>query len=231
MFYMQYALYLKYETIMPIGLNGYWGSLCEETFADIMYWTDEENADKEYDKDEGFPIGIFGWVNYNQTLAKLHNVNMTHVPFLSMYSNGKSLFDLDYANISHETIDEIGAASNSNIVIIRHFGISAAYRNKGLGEEVLKGFIEQMKGKCGYIVITNNEPAQLGKHNHPYSLYVGQGVELDNLEKDPEKAQWKLNAFWQRCGFRQFKNYDNVFICNVDQAVPNHRKAKAPSTI
>lgn len=71
-----------------------------------------------------------------------------------------------------------------------------------------------MKGKCGYIVFAHNEPAQL----NPKSMYPRMGIELYNLEKDPEKAQWKLNAFWQRCGFKQFKNYDNVFICNVEQA-------------
>lgn len=50
---------------------------------------------------------------------------------------------------------------------------------------------------------------------------------LDGLEKDPEKAQWKLNAFWQRCGFKQFKNYDNVFICNVDKVMSEFFQLKA----
>lgn len=50
------------------------------------------------------------------------------------------------------------------------------------------------------------------------------GVQL----KDPEKAQWKLNAFFQRCGFRPFKNYDNVFVCNVEQAIPGRIEVKHP---
>jgi hypothetical protein len=48
------------------------------------------------------------------------------------------------------------------------------------------------------------------------------------LEKDPEKAQWKLNAFFQRCGFRLFKNYDNVFVCNVDQVVADCKLVMRP---
>jgi predicted acetyltransferase len=219
-----HELYLKYDEMMPIGVKGYWGDLCPQTFADIMYWTGENDADINNEEDEGTWIGTISWATYNQALAMVHDVNMTHVPFLMMQNGRKeALLDLDYTLISQETINETGAASNPNIVVLIHFGISAAFRNKGLGEEVLKGFIEQMKGKCGYVVIVNNTPAQCD----PNSLYPLKGIELDGLEKDPEKAQWKLNAFWQRCGFRQFKNYDNVFICNVDQAVAEQQKAKA----
>jgi hypothetical protein len=91
----------------------------------------------------------------------------------------------------------------------------------------MKGFIEQMIGKCGYIVIMHNEPAQCVTHNKADSLYTRNDIELHSLEKDSEKAQWKLNAFWQRCGYRHFKNYENVFICNVDRAVAEQQKAKA----
>ena len=220
-----YELYLKYDVTMPIGVKGYWGDLCPHTFADIMYWTGETDDDINDEEDEGSKIGTITWATYNQSLAMVHGIDMTDVPFLSMQAHSQALFDLDYTNISQETIDEIGAASNFNIVLLIHFGISADFRNKGLGEEVLKGFIEQMKGMCGYIVIAHNEPAQLD----PNSLYPRMGIELDSLEKDPEKAQWKLNAFWQRCGFKQFKNYDNVFICNVDKVVSELFKAKAPA--
>jgi hypothetical protein len=85
-----------------------------------------------------------------------------------------------------------------------------------------------MKGKCGYIIILRNEPIQFGKESDPDYEYAKPKTELEDLEKDPEKAQYKLNAFWQRCGFNMFKDYDNVFICNVDQAVPDRHRATAP---
>ena len=209
---MEYGMYLKYDCAMNIGIHGHWGELYEHSWADIMYWTE-----KEEDKDDDLKIGIFSWVTFNQALAKVYGITMSDI---IIPGNRQPLEELDYPNITQETIDEIGAASNPNIVMPIHFGIEAAYRNKRLGEEVVKGFIEQMKGKCGYIIITTNTPAQFGQLSGPDSLYSKQGIELESLEKDPEKAQWKLNAFWQRCGFKQFKNYDNVFICNVDQAVP-----------
>ena len=216
---MNYELYLKYEASICIGLHGHWGNLCDHNWADIMYWANSENDDEVDDEYEGTKIGIITWVAYNQVLAKAHDVNMSDVRFFTLLKgNRKALFDLDYTNISQETIAEIGAASNPNFVLLTHFGISSEYRNKRLGEELLKGFIEQMKGKYGYIVIIHNEPAQFTENNDTEGFYEIRGVRLDDLETDAEKAQWKLNAFWQRCGFKQFKNYDNVFICNVDEA-------------
>ncbi len=85
-----------------------------------------------------------------------------------------------------------------------------------------------MKGRCGYIIILNPQPVQCTKYTGPDSLYVVQGVDLDGLEMDPEKAQWKLNAFFQRCGFKLFKNYENVFVCNVDQIVSDNSLVLRP---
>ena len=224
---MEYELYLKYDAQMGIGLHGYWGDLCENTWADIMHWTNTgDNINDE--EDIGTKIGSLYWVTYNQALAMAYEVNMTHVRYMAMLrGHSKALLDLDYTNISQETIDEIGAASNPNIVTIIHFAIEAAWRNKRLGEEVMKGFIEQMLGKCGYVVIVHNEPAQFDDYYNSGNEDARQRMALDKLEKDPEKAQWKINAFWQRCGFKQFKNYENAFICNVEQTVPKLLKAKA----
>lgn len=222
-------VYLKYEAAMPIGVKGYWGDLCTHIFADIMYWTGETDEEINNEEDEGVVIGSMTWVTYNQALARVHGVNMTDIPFLAMQNNSEALFELDYTNITKETINEIGAASNPNITLLIHFGIIAEFRNKGLGEKVLKGFIEQMTGICGYVVVARNEPAQFGKYYSDDSRFTKQIMGLDSLEKDPEKAQWKLNAFWQRCGFKQFKNFANVFICNVDKVVSELFKPKAPA--
>lgn len=220
---MEYELYLKYDQTMALGPARHWGALCEHNWASIMHWTGKDDADINNEEDEGTQIGTIKWVTYNQVLAMVHGVNMTHIPFLSLQINGKAILELDYTRISQETIDEIGTASTPNIVMILHFGIQAPWRNKGTGEQVLKRFIEHMKGKYGYIVILNNKPAQ-------FAPDAKRLLELDKLEQDPEKAQYKLNAFWQRCGFKPFKNYDNVFICNVDQAVP-HLVAQSASQL
>jgi GNAT superfamily N-acetyltransferase len=221
---MEYELFLKFKGELDLNTNDYLGGVFDTIWADIMYATDEaaeaaEAADEDY---EGTKIGIIQLLNYNQALAIQYGIKMSEIPFMTFQYNSKALMELDSTLISQETIDEIGAATNPNIMVLSRFGISAAWRNKGIGEEVLKGIIKQMKGKCGYIVILKGEPAQCGEEG-PDSVYEKLGVELTGLETDPEKAQWKLNAFFQRCGFRLFKNYDNVFVCNVDKVVSERK--------
>jgi hypothetical protein len=167
--------------------------------------TEEAVDNAEADDPERTKIGFVSWLHYNQALAMAYGVNMTQFRQLTFMYNTKALMELDYTHISQETIDEIGAASNPNIMVLHHFGISAAWRNKGIGEQVLKGIIKQMKGKCGYIFI-GSIPEQYEESTISDSIYKKQGVTLAGLEKDPEKAQWKLNAFFQRCEFRLFKN-------------------------
>jgi predicted acetyltransferase len=164
-------------------------------------------------------IGFVTFLTYNQVLAMTYGININHLPMISLRRDSKIFKELDYAFISQETIDEIGAATNPNILVLEQFGISPAFRNKGIGEQVLKGIMKQMKGQYGYMIIIQPEPAQFDEHC--IEVYSRWGVEMDGSEKDPEKAQWKLNAFFQRCGFRLFKNYNDVFICNIEQAVPD----------
>jgi GNAT superfamily N-acetyltransferase len=222
---MDYNLYLKFNGALDLNLNDHLGGMFDPVFADIMYETDEEAvaAEAAGEDYQGTKIGFVQLLNYNQALAMAYGINMTEVTFMTLQHNSKALMELDYTLISQETIDEIGAASNPNIMVLIRIAISAAWRNKGIGEQALKGIIKQMKGKCGYIIILNSEPEQGGNDSVIDTFYKNHGVELAGLEKDPEKAQWKLNAFFQRCGFRLFKNYDNVFVCNVDQAVSERR--------
>ena len=203
---MQYKLYLKPRPPF-ITTTGEWAELYENHAADIMYLANKDDAEIN----EGIKIGTIVWATYNQDLAVNNHVRL----FISPATR-----HLQYPDITKETIDEIGAPSHPNIVMLTHFGISAAYSNKGLGEEVLNLFIAQMKRKCGYILIEDNIPAQFDNENNINSFYETSGVDLDSLDKDREKAQYKLNAFWQRCGFKLFKDYNNVFILNVERAEP-----------
>jgi hypothetical protein len=207
-------LYLKADGRLKFNLvKDRRGEYFSFHFADIFYSTDDD--------DKGTKIGFIQLFYYNQASAIANGITMSEVPFMALKLGFKALKELDYTHISAETINEIGEATNPNIMVISRFGISAKYRNKRIGEQLLKGFVRAMKGKCGYVVILFGSPAQCEEIDGNSSIYENRGVELAGLEKDPEKAQWKLNAFFQRCGFRLFKNFDNVFICNVDQAVPD----------
>jgi GNAT superfamily N-acetyltransferase len=224
---MDYNLYLNYNVNMDLDINDDSGMVCDRIFAEIMHETDEAVTNAPDDEDpEQTNIGFLSMLYYNQALAKSYGLTTSQLRELTLMYNSKVLIDLDPDNMSQETIEAVGAATNPNILLLHHFGISAEWRNKGIGEQVVKGLIKQMKGKCGYLVVIKSDPQQHTDWTGPDSLYEKRGVALAGLESDPEKAQFKLNAFWQRCGFRQFKNYDNVFVCNVEQAVVGRMKIR-----
>ena len=224
---MNYNLYLNYKVDLDLDINDDSGSQCENIFADIMHETDEAVSQAAGNEEpKRTKIGFLYMLYYNQALARSYGLDTTQIRELTLKINSKALIDLDPNHITQETIDEIGAVTNPNIMMLQHFGIAAAWRNKGIGEQVLKGLIKQMKGRCGYIIILDGQPEQHSRYTGTDSFYDRLGVELAGLENDEEKAQFKLNAFWQKCGFRQFKNYNNVFVCNVEKAVPGRLQLK-----
>lgn len=216
---MEHCVYLKsicWETSVYIG------QVLDHFCADIMYINEdyEDEYDDEYFKWKGRKIGFINWRNHTQDSAMKGAVCVPQCGDPTSPYYNQALAELAFANITRETIDEVGAASNPMIMQITDFGIETAWRKKGIGEQVLKMLIQLIKGKYGYLVILNSEPQQFSDNPYSHFNYEKNKVGLAGLEKDAEKAQYKLNAFWQRCGLRQFKNYDNVFICNIDQAVP-----------
>jgi GNAT superfamily N-acetyltransferase len=210
---MDYDLYLRYDDVnLGLNINNDTHEMSDHIFADIMIETEPES---------NWPcIGFIQLLRYNQALAMTYGVNMRYDFLMSTHIGSKALMELDYTRITPETIDEIGAPYNPNILVLVRFAISAAWRNKGIGEQVLKGVMKKMKGKYGYMIIINPKPAQFEEDEVCKELYDEHRIEMTGLEQDPEKAQLKLNAFFQRCGFRLFKNFENIFICNIERAVP-----------
>lgn len=217
---MGYDLYFHYNELLDLNVN----DNCTRPVCSMMYGNIQYSIPELQSK-----VGVVNLLYFNQVLAKEYGVTMAEVPFLKSKINSKALLELDANLISTETINEIGPASNPNIILLEHFSISADFRRKGLSEKILKEIIKQMKGRCGYLVILNSQsvlPNSIDEEN-----YESQGITLASFENDPEKEQWKLNEFFQRCGFRLFKNYNNVFICNVDQLVSSLRLSPAAKWI
>lgn len=164
----------------------------------------------------------FIWYRYfNQALAMEYGMKSKEAK--SLRSGCDTALDIfDYTVITQETIREIGPVSNPNFIVIERLGISAYWRKKGVSQQIVKGIIRQMKGKCGYIVIVDPEPILSG--NDWEDWYEINGVDLTGLERNPVTAKQKLHAFFRRCGFRILKEYNNVFVCNVDQVTETRKK-------
>lgn len=223
---MNYGVCFRHNELLDININDSCTvTLCSMLYGDIQSYAFVANKSKKGYEFRHSKMGFVKLLQFNQILAKEYGVTMAEVPLLKSKINSNALMELDPALISTEIINEIGVASSQNIMLLENFGICAEFRKKGLGEKVLKEIIQKMKSRCGYIVILNPEPVVPGSLSE--QTYEHQGVTLAGLEKDPEKAQFKLNAFFQRCGFRLFKSYDNVFICNVDQLVASLKLSPA----
>ncbi|MCS3800104.1 hypothetical protein [Niastella sp. OAS944] len=219
---MKCNIYFMYNELLDVNVNDNLnGTICGMMYGFIQCYVYEANNSEKGHEWKVSKAGFIKLLYFNQELAKVYGVTMAEVPLLKLKINSEALMELDAALISQETIHEIGAASSPNILLLEHFGISAEFRKKGLGEKIFKEAIKQMKGRYGYVLVLNPQPIFPGSVGE--KTYALQGVTLAGLETDPEKAQCKLNEFFQRCGFRPFKDYHNVFICNVDQLVTSLR--------
>src|SRR5690349_3294068 len=135
MYCMNYNLYLKYTDEQDLNIND--DRLCDGMSADILYES-EEAVKKDADNPERTTIGHLSMIYYNKALAMAYGVDMRALILPWLPINLEVLLELNNKRIPKETEEEIGAATNPNILILDHFGISAGWRNKGIGEQVMK---------------------------------------------------------------------------------------------
>src|SRR5581483_2969333 len=178
---LDYNLYLKYNMEVDLNVKNNFITPVDYVFAEILHETDEavKNAGDDELPDATW-IGFVYMMHYNQALAMDHGLTMTDFNEVTFSLIAKPLLDLDYTLMNEETINAVGMASNPNIMMLLHFGIVTRWRNKGIGEQALKGIIRQMKGHCGYIVV-RSQPPQHREQNGPDSLYEKRGIQLAAL--------------------------------------------------
>lgn len=97
------------------------GDLYENYLADIKYCAPNEDGDANNKRKEYATIGSLAWILYKQETAIANDINMDNAKNLLVEPNFEALRELDYTDISLETIDEIGTTSNPNIVILTDF--------------------------------------------------------------------------------------------------------------
>lgn len=160
---MSYHICFMYNEILDLNVSdNSTGTLCGMLYGHIQCAAVEANNSDKGSGSKGAKVGFVKLLYFNQVLAKEYGVTMAEVPLLRSKINSKALMELDATLISTETINEIGAASNPNIILLEHFGIAADFRRKGLSEKILREIIKQMKGRCGYLVILNPQSVLCG---------------------------------------------------------------------
>lgn len=118
----------------------------------------------------------------------------------------KLYFDFE----TEEFNDRFNHITNNSIMlgdfcIIKEFKLLPGFRGKGIGPKILKDLYLRFSSSIDLIVIKST-PFQLKKKHyndiqHSDEEFL-QAMTFDDLEFDEETAQLKLNAFFQRLGFK-----------------------------
>ncbi|PKQ62240.1 hypothetical protein BZG02_13050 [Labilibaculum filiforme] len=100
---------------------------------------------------------------------------------------GTAIFDDTYSTINDQVLELVGDSFNSNILLVNRLEIKEKYRAKGYGKYVLNSLDIYFKSTCAYVVLK--------------SFPIGfEGITDD---KNYDKAQERLNAFYSRCGYKK----------------------------
>lgn len=134
--------------------------------------------------------------------------------FGDTYQIYEALYDGEY--ISEEIEDKIGMSDNFNMLVIHEIMLMENYRGKGYGEQIIEGIEAFFTGKCGYISL-KSYPLQ---HDKSYKGTVTfDKYKLGDMESDLDKANEKLNAFYEKCGFIKveldYEHDGDFFIKNL----------------
>lgn len=190
----------------------------EEIFVDIMIhgYNDEDNDHSFNTREE--KIGYLQLHYYNLMLALNNGFNIFDAFDRSMHTveMGEILIDMDTGEIKEEITDQIGDVFYSNILVIHDFGIFPAYRNRGIGERVLKSLLKYYQGRCGVIALKSFPKQHEGDRVLGEDIELKSKMELHLLEAKKTTAQQKLNTFYKKCGFTRLKKNSNFFVFNLD---------------
>ena len=100
---------------------------------------------------------------------------------------GTALLDDTFSEINAQVEELVGESFNTNILLVNRLEMKEKYRAKGYGKYVLNSLDIYFKSNCSYVALK--------------SFPIGfEGITDD---KNYDKAQERLNAFYTRCGYKK----------------------------
>lgn len=97
-----------------------------------------------------------------------------------------------------------------NVCLITDFELLPGFRGKNIGAKIIKDLYNRFNGGVGLFVIKSvpfqSTMAKNMKCNHCKDDEFLKAMKYEDLEYDEETAQYKLNAFFQKLGFRYLSN-------------------------
>jgi GNAT superfamily N-acetyltransferase len=109
-----------------------------------------------------------------------------------------------------------------NICVISELELLPGFRGKGLGAVILKDLYVRFGEWVGAIFISStpfqNTMIEKMKSGYYEDDEFSKAMKYEDLEFDEESAQYKLNAFFQKLGFKYITN--NYFLLNTRYKQP-----------
>lgn len=99
---------------------------------------------------------------------------------------------------------------NSNILLLERLELIKRFRGLGLGKKVIKDIIERFSG-CAGLIALKAFPLQFERIGHLNESWV-ERIGLGDLEKDEEKAKYRLYNYYQSIGSTNPFNDEFFFI-------------------
>ncbi len=134
----------------------------------------------------------------------------------ALFDIGQDIFDFDKNQMKDEIIGHFEEfPMNSDICIIERLEIIPAYRGKNLGKKMLKDIYNRFNGSCGFFVL-KAFPLQFEPRLENKVNIWDENLKLKELEKDEEKARYKLIHFYQQCGFELIPDFsEEIMFINL----------------
>jgi len=107
----------------------------------------------------------------------------------SSFEVGTAILNDSYERIDDKIVELVGDSFNRNVLLVKRLELKAKYRGKGYGKYVLNSLGIYFKSTCAYVALK--------------SFPVGFEGIID--DRNYEKAQDRLNAFYSRCGYKKLR--------------------------
>lgn len=125
---------------------------------------------------------------------------------------GERIYDFEQRQIKEELQQHFDyEIIDPNVLFLERLELIKNFRGLGLGKRVIKDITERFSG-CAGLIALKAYPLQFEGVDRLNNNWV-EKIELDDLEKDEEKAKYKLFNYYQNLGFQSPFN-DGYFFIN-----------------
>jgi len=108
----------------------------------------------------------------------------------SSFEVGTAILNDSYEKIDDHIVDLVGDSFNRNVLLVRQLELKEKYRGKGYGKYVLNSLGIYFKSTCAYVALKS----------------FPMGFEGITDDRNYDKAQERLNAFFSRCGYKKIRH-------------------------